>query len=232
MTISAVAEDYLKAVLKIEESDRKASTSGVARELNVADATVTDMLRKLQRAGLLTYRRYHGATLTVRGREVALGVRRRHRLLELLLHEILGYRWDEVHEEAERLEHVVSDLFVDRIDGLLQHPLRDPHGELIPDAGGFIPEDDDIPLDDAEPDDYRIQRITDNSPEFLSYLGELSMRPGTFLKLVGKAPFGGPLTLRIGEEGNPAHLGPEAASKIFVVFADSEAESTDATDRC
>jgi len=192
---------------------------------------VTDMLRKLKQAGLLEYRPYHGAALTKRGREVALGIRRRHRLLELFLHEILGYGWDEVHEEAERLEHVVSDLFVDRIDGLLQHPLRDPHGELIPDAGGFTPEEDDIPLDDAEPGDYRIQRIADNSPKFLSYLEELSLLPGTFLKLVGKAPFGGPLTLRIGEEGAAAHLGPEAASRIFVVSGGGETESPDAKRR-
>ncbi len=217
MSISGVAEDYLKAVLKIEESDRKASTSGVARELNLADATVTDMLRKLQRAGLVEYKRYHGATLTKQGRAAALGVRRRHRLLELFLHEILGYRWDEVHEEAERLEHVVSDVFVEKIDGLLRHPKRDPHGELIPDASGFSPEEDDICLVDAEPGDFRIQRITDNEPDFLRYLGELALRPGVRLKLVGRAPFGGPLTLLVGGENASVHVGPEAAARVFVV---------------
>ena len=219
MTISGAAEDYLKAVLKIEESDRKASTSGVARELQLADATVTDMLRKLKRAGLLEYERYHGARLTERGRTIALAVRRRHRLIELFLHQTLGYRWEEVHEEAEQMEHVVSDRFVERVDELLQHPLRDPHGELIPDATGFVPQEDDLCLEDAEPGRYRVQRITDDRPQFLSYLGKLSLRPGTLLEMVERTPFGGPLSLRIGTDGVSAHLGPEAASKIFVVPA-------------
>jgi DtxR family Mn-dependent transcriptional regulator len=227
MTVSVAAEDYLKAVLKIEESERRASTSGVARELHLADATVTDMLRKLKQAGLLDYRRYHGATLTQRGRAIALAVRRRHRLIELFLHETLGYRWENVHEEAEQLEHVVSDRFIEKIDGLLRHPLRDPHGELIPDANGFVPREDDLCLDDVAPGFYVIQRITDDRPEFLSYLGKLSLRPGTRLQLAERTPFGGPLTLRLGLDSVALHLGPEAAARIFVIPANEDSATPD-----
>jgi len=220
MNVTGVAEDYLKAVLKIEESDQRASTSGVARVLNLADATVTDMLRKLQQAGLLEYRRYHGASLTRKGREVALKVRRRHRLIELFLHEVLGYRWDEVHDEAEQLEHVVSERFVERIDGLLEHPKRDPHGALIPDASGFSPTEVDAALSEAKPGEYLVQRITDEKPDFLRYLEELALFPGTRLNLIGRSPFGGPVTLQVGEALTPVYLGPEAAAKVFVVSAE------------
>ena len=135
--ISSTAEDYLKAVLRMEDRNEKASTSSVARHLEVADASVTDMLRKLQKAGLLEYKPYYGASLTKKGRSVALKILRRHRLIELFLHEVMGYGWEEVHDEAEKLEHVVSDFFVERADSLLNHPVKDPHGEVIPDARGF-----------------------------------------------------------------------------------------------
>jgi DtxR family transcriptional regulator, Mn-dependent transcriptional regulator len=215
--VTGTAEDYLKAVLKIEDGNEKATTSGVARELNLADATVTDMMRKLQRAGLLEYKPYYGATLTERGRRIALGILRRHRLIELFLHEVLGYGWEEVHEEAEKLEHVVSDLFMERVDRLLQSPARDPHGELIPDPAGFRPKEEDIRLVDALPGHYRIQRIVNNRPEFLGYLEQQSIRPKVRVELVRRAPFDGPLQLRI-ESGRAAvYLGTQAAESIFVV---------------
>jgi DtxR family transcriptional regulator, Mn-dependent transcriptional regulator len=214
--VTGTAEDYLKAVLKIEDGRQKATTSGLARELNLADATVTDMLRKLQRAGLLEYKPYYGATLTKRGRIVALGIVRRHRLIELFLHEVLGYGWEEVHEEAEKLEHAVSDLFVERVDRLLRFPLRDPHGELIPDQNGFRPDEEDICLEDAAPGHYRIQRIVNNDSELLNYLERQSVGLGAYIELLDRAPFDGPLQLRI-EGGTTVHLGVRAAKCIFVV---------------
>src|SRR5580765_3582011 len=108
-TVSSTAEDYLKAVLRFEDRNEKASTSKVARHLEVTDATVTDMLRKLQTAGLLEYTPYYGVSLTARGRAIALKILRRHRLIELFLNRIMGYGWQEVHAEAEKLEHAVSD---------------------------------------------------------------------------------------------------------------------------
>ena len=138
-TVSSTAEDYLKAVLRFEDMNEKASTSKVARHLEVTDATVTDMLRKLQTAGLLEYTPYYGVSLTARGRAIALKILRRHRLIELFLNRIMGYGWQEVHAEAEKLEHAVSDYFVERIDALLDHPVKDPHGEVIPDIQGWSP---------------------------------------------------------------------------------------------
>jgi DtxR family transcriptional regulator, Mn-dependent transcriptional regulator len=214
--ISSTVEDYLKAVLKMEDMNEKASTSKVARHLSVADASVTDMLRKLQKAGLLEYKPYYGATLTAQGRQVALKILRRHRLIELFLHQVMGYGWELVHEEAEKLEHVVSDFFVARIDALLKYPDKDPHGEPIPDAQGFRIPEPDMCLTGAEPGDYIICKVTDDRPEFLAYLEKESMVPGTRFTLLEKAPFQGPLKLSIHGRRDPQYIGLEVAKGIYV----------------
>jgi DtxR family Mn-dependent transcriptional regulator len=214
--VTSTAEDYLKAVLKLEDMHEKASTSNVARRLAVADGTVTDMLRKLQSAGLLEYTPYHGATLTSRGRAIALKILRRHRLIELFLHRIMGYGWEQVHDEAERLEHAVSDLFVERIDVLMNYPSKDPHGEVIPDARGFRESEDYISLAEAEEGRFTIRKVINASPELLTYLNQKSLVPGQSFTVLEKAPFQGPLKLQIRGKTSPTYVGHEVANCIFV----------------
>jgi DtxR family transcriptional regulator, Mn-dependent transcriptional regulator len=214
--ISSTVEDYLKTLLKMEDSDVKASTSNVARQLSVTDASVTDMLRKLQKTGLLEYRPYYGATLTPQGRLQALKIMRRHRLIELFLHQVMGYGWDQVHKEAEKLEHVVSDFFVERADALLGYPEKDPHGEVIPDAKGYRNLEEDVCLAAAELGEYTVRKITNDNPEFLTYLERESLIPGTSLDLIEKAPFQGPLKLLLSGKIEPCYIGLEAAKNIYV----------------
>ena len=218
-TVSSTAEDYLKAVLNLEDRHEKASTSSVARRLAVADGTVTDMLRKLQSAGLLEYTPYYGATLTPRGRSIALKILRRHRLIELFLHRIMGYGWEQVHDEAERLEHAVSDFFVERIDALMNYPSKDPHGEVIPDARGFRESEDYISLAQAEQGRFTIRKVINASPELLTYLDKESLVPAQSFTLLEKAPFQGPLKLQIRGKSMPTYVGHEVATCIFVCQA-------------
>jgi DtxR family transcriptional regulator, Mn-dependent transcriptional regulator len=225
--VSSTVEDYLKAFLKLEDMNEKASTSMLARHLSVADASVTDMLRKLQKTGLLQYKPYYGATLTAAGRRLALRILRRHRLIELFLHQVMGYGWEQVHDEAEKLEHVVSDLFVERIDGYLGHPHKDPHGEVIPDAKGFRCQELDICLLSAAPGKYVVRKVINDQPEFLAYLEKESLTPGASFRLLEKAPFHGPLKLQMAGRKEPQYLGVEAAKNIYVLTAESHSsEST------
>ncbi len=217
--ISSTVEDYLKAFLKIEDKNEKASTSNVARHLSVADASVTDMLRKLQKVGLLVYKPYYGATLTPEGRKVALRILRRHRLIELFLNQVMGFGWEQVHDEAERLEHAVSDFFVDRIDAILGYPQKDPHGEAIPDAQGFRKREVDIRLSEAEPGQYTVRKVTSDSPEFLAYIERESMTPGMTFVLLERTPFQGPLVFQVEGRQQRQYLGIEAAKSIYVLPA-------------
>jgi DtxR family Mn-dependent transcriptional regulator len=223
--ISSTAEDYLKAVLRMEDRNEKASTSSVARHLEVADASVTDMLRKLQKAGLLEYKPYYGASLTKKGRAVALKILRRHRLIELFLHQIMGYGWEEVHDEAEKLEHVVSDFFVERADDLLNYPVKDPHGEVIPDAQGFRKLEEDICLAEVEVGTYIIRRVISSNPELLAYLEKEDLLPSRTFALQEKAPFGGPLKLLRGHKKSPQYIGLEVAKSIFVSLHQGQSQS-------
>jgi len=220
--VSSTAEDYLKAVLNLEDRHEKASTSNVARRLAVSDGTVTDMLRKLQSAGLLEYTPYRGAALTPRGRAIALKILRRHRLIELFLHRIMGYGWEQVHDEAERLEHAVSDFFVERIDALMNYPSKDPHGEVIPDARGFRESEDDISLAQAGEGRFTIRKVINASPELLTYLNKESLVPAQSFTLLEKAPFHGPLKLQLHGRMALTYVGHEVAACIFVCPADDE----------
>jgi DtxR family Mn-dependent transcriptional regulator len=214
--VTSTAEDYLKAVLKLEDMNEKVSTSKVARRLDVVDGTVTDMLRKLRSAGLLEYTPYYGAALTPKGRAIALKIVRRHRLIELFLHQIMGYGWEQVHDEAERLEHAVSDFFVERIDVLMNHPTQDPHGEAIPDARGFRAPEDDLCLASAEPGPYTIRRVTSSNAALLEYLGNQGLVPARTLSLISRAPFDGPLEILLTKTDGARHIGIEVAKHVFV----------------
>ena len=191
--VSSTVEDYLKAFLRLEDMNEKASTSTVARHLSVADASVTDMLRKLQKNGLLEYKPYYGATLTTEGRKLALRILRRHRLIELFLHKVMGYGWEQVHDEAEKLEHVVSDLFVERIDAYLGYPDKDPHGEVIPDAKGFRNEELDICLLRVEPGEYVVRKVTNDQPRVSGLPSEAIPYPGSLVSVAGESPIPRPI---------------------------------------
>ncbi len=217
--LTSTVENYLKTILKMEDMKLRASTSRVARQLDVADASVTDMLRKLQKAGLLEYRPYYGASLTDRGRKTALMILRRHRLIEQFLHQVLGYGWERVHDEAERLEHEVSDFFIQKLDDLLGHPAKDPHGEAIPDAEGGRAEEEDICLADARPGGHTIHRVTSREPEFFAYLEREGLLPSHTFRLLDRVPYQGPLKIQLEGKKFPQYIGLEAARLIYVIPA-------------
>jgi DtxR family Mn-dependent transcriptional regulator len=199
---TASVEDYLKTIYEIEENSGAAATTDIASRLAVAPASVSGMVRRLAGQGLLEHERYRGVRLTPEGRRVALSTMRRHRIIELYLTEELGYPWDQVHDEAERLEHAASDELVDRMAAVLGEPTVDPHGAPIPTREGQIEEGDDIPLTDLPTGERgRITRVSDDDSELLRYLSDLGLILGAIVTIVEIAPFIGPITLRVeGEE--------------------------------
>src|SRR5215204_5231771 len=173
---SSSVGDYLKAIWEVGGSGA-ASTKDVADRLSVAGASVTNMFARLREMGLAEYERYQGASLTETGREEALRLVRRHRLIETFLLEHLGYSWDEVHEEAESLEHAVSDAFTERLARFLGHPDHDPHGDPIPASDGTFKPEDSFPLGEAAPGQrVRISRVGEEA-SMLDYLGERGLVP-------------------------------------------------------
>ena len=193
-----------------------ASTKDVAGRLSVSPASVTNMYVRLQELGLVEYERYHGASLTDRGRAKALRLLRRHRLIETFLLEHLGYSWQEVHNEAERLEHAVSDEFTERLAEMLGHPNRDPHGDPIPAADGTLAPERSSPLSEAPEDGrVRITQVSDANPEVLNHLGERGLTPGRVLVVREVRALDGVVAVQ-DEEGNVYALGEALAASIFV----------------
>ncbi len=194
-TISSAMEDYLKAIFELGEKD--VSTQDLANHLSVSAASVTGMIKKLSDLKLIDYERYYGVNLTKTGRLIALETIRHHRLIETYLMQTLGYKWHEVHDEAEKLEHHISEDFEDRIAEMLGHPTYDPHGDPIPQRDGSIPEVLGNPLDDFEVGQVlQITRIANQQPDVLQYLADNQLMPGATIKLLAKAPFDGPVTLK------------------------------------
>ena len=192
------------------------STKEVSGHLSVAPASVTNMLGRLQEMGLVRYERYRGASLTERGRDEALRLVRRHRLIETFLMWHLGYSWQDVHDEAERLEHAVSDQFTERLAEFLGHPAHDPHGDPIPAADGTLEPDDSLPLGDAEVGGrVRIFKVSDESTPMLDYLGERDLVPGKLLTVKEVRALDGVVTVE--DEGGETHaLGEPLARSVFV----------------
>ena len=213
--LSASVGDYLKAIWSLGGMDA-ASTKDVSGQLSVSPASVTSMLGRLQEMGLVRYERYRGASLTELGRSEALRLVRRHRLIETFLLEHLGYDWQEVHEEAERLEHAVSDGFTERLAEFLGHPERDPHGDPIPTNEGALAADDSSPLREAEPGAWvRINKVSDESTGALDYLGERGLVPGRLLHVEEIRDLDGVVTVR-DEDGETYVLGDPLARSVFV----------------
>jgi len=214
-SFSSSVGDYLKAVWDLEGMGA-ASTKDVAVRLSISPASVTNMFARLQEMGLVEYERYRGATLTDRGRGEALRLVRRHRLIETFLLEHLGYDWQEVHEEAERLEHAVSDGFTERLAEFLGHPDHDPHGDRIPSAEGILELDDSYLLSEAVAGRVvHISKVSDEDASMLDYLGEHGLVPGRILTVREVRTFDSVITVE-DEEGAFHSLGAALARSISV----------------
>ena len=213
--LSQAVEDYIKTIYQVRRSGETASTSDIARALNVSAASVTNMAKRLAQLGLAEYESYHGVRLTDTGNKVALEIIRHHRLLELYLRNVMGYPWDKVHEEAEQLEHHISEEFEQKIDEMLGHPTHDPHGDPIPTREGEIADRSTHPLAAVEPGlCVVVERVSDEDPALLNHLEILGLLPGATLEVVGKEPFEGPLNIRV--EDREHTLGYRIANHIFV----------------
>lgn len=207
-------QDYLKAIYLLAQAGEEVTTSAVADRLGVSAASVTSMIKRLASRGLLRHQRYQGVELTPTGRKLALEVIRHHRLLESYLHRELGMTWDQVHDEAEILEHAISEDFEDRIAEILGHPTHDPHGDPIPPKSGKYVEVQHAQLVDFTSGPALVERVSDRDPEALRYLDKLGIRPGSPITVEQQEPFGGPLWVRVGRRRHP--IGPELAEAIYV----------------
>jgi DtxR family Mn-dependent transcriptional regulator len=217
--LSRSVEDYLKAIYGISERGDAASTSAIAEALAVQPASVTGMVKRLAESGLLEHAPYRGVRLTAHGHKEALRVIRRHRILETYLCERLGYSWDDVHDEAERLEHAVSDDLVERMAEAIHFPSHDPHGAPIPTRGGEIEATDGITLADVAPGStVRIRAVRDEDPERLRSLESEGLTPGVRVRVeVPEGPRDQFLVSLVQERGEPRRVSVDLARRIFVI---------------
>ncbi len=210
-------EDYLKAIYELEGRSGIASTNALAERLAVRPGSVSGMLRKLDALGLVVHERYRGVHLSESGRRVALEVLRHHRLLELYLAKSLGMSWDEVHAEAEQLEHVISEELEEAIAAELGYPTLDPHGDPIPDRLLTVSEAASKSLDELEAGERgRFIRVSDSDPAMLRFLSERRIAPGDELELIERQPFDGPLFIRAGDEVHAFGVGLARAMRVAI----------------
>ena len=208
-------EDYLKTIYEIQCESDKVATTVLANRMKITPASATGMIKKLAKMNLVTYEPYQGIKLTGQGEKIALEVLRQHRLIELYLVEAMGFSWDEVHAEAEKLEHVISKKLLDRIDALLGHPTIDPHGSPIPTREGKISESSQNCLADLKPGQSAVfAEIHDRDPLLLRYLGEMGLYPKVKIYVVSIAPFKGPITIRVKKTEHA--IGHELAKLILI----------------
>jgi DtxR family Mn-dependent transcriptional regulator len=213
--LTASAENYLKAIYALERAGDAVATSDLAQRLGLTSPSVSAMVQRLAEQGLLTHEPYRGVHLTAAGRRAALRMLRRHRILECFLTVMLGYSWDHVHEEADRLEHAASDDLIDRMAAALGEPAFDPHGAPIPTREGTVDETIHATLADVETGTpARVARVVEHDAGVLRYLDELGIRPGMDVMITSRAPFGGPITLEVG--GVTRSIGPALAAQVMV----------------
>jgi DtxR family transcriptional regulator, Mn-dependent transcriptional regulator len=212
---SPSVEDYIKAIYKAHAENGSVATHELADRLHVSAPAVSKMMRKLSALKLITHAPYQGVKLTRAGEKLALEIIRHHRLIELYLVQAMGFSWDSVHEEAERLEHHISEEFEDKIDELLGHPTACPHGDPIPTRAGTIARTSNLPLtEQPSPARLIVRRVSDEEPELLRHFQALGVTPGTAIELVTREPFDGPLVLEVG--GKRVRLTQRAAKEVFV----------------
>jgi DtxR family Mn-dependent transcriptional regulator len=213
--LSGPVEDYLKVIFELEMKFGVAETNGIAEALRVAPASVSGMIRRLVEQGLVSHERYRGVRLTSDGRRAALKTLRRHRVIEAYLTTALNYPWDLVHDEAERLEHAASDELIDRMAAAIGEPTTDPHGAPIPTREGALDQRSLLSLDSVEPGTrVLVERVGDQDATQLRYLAELGLVPGRTVEVLSRAPFDGPIALRVGRATRT--IGPALAKRIFV----------------
>lgn len=217
VTISSSAQDYLKCVFALEDGGVRPTTKAVAERMGVSAASATNMLKKLGATGLVRYLPYKGAELTGSGRKIALEVIRHHRLLETYLSEALGVPWDEVHAEAEILEHVLSEELEDRIAARLGHPTSDPHGHPIPAKDLTLPDTSERVLWSVDVgNEVEVDRVSDSLSEALRYLAALGIRPGVQLTVVDRGPVDGPLFVTVRGGAEVHALSRELSEAVWV----------------
>jgi DtxR family transcriptional regulator, Mn-dependent transcriptional regulator len=213
--LSPSVEDYIKAIYKARSDSGNASTQDLALRLGVSAPAVSKMMRRLAELRLISHAPYQSVELTPAGQKMALEIIRHHRLLEMYLVQAMGFTWDNVHDEAERLEHHISEEFENRIDELLGHPAACPHGDPIPTRAGDIARTSNRPLaGQQDPEKLIVRRVSDEDAELLRHFKALGVMPGTAFEFVRQEPFDGPLVLRIG--GKLVRLTPQAAREVFV----------------
>jgi len=211
-------QDYLKAIYELSRSHQIASTNALADKLGISPASVTGMIQKLASSAppLVNYRKHQGVTLTKPGERAALEVIRHHRLIETYLVENLGYSWDKVHDEAERLEHVISEEFESRIAELLGNPIRDPHGEPIPTPDLKMPDDSSVTMNELRPEQQaRVIRVHAEDPRFLRHAKRLGLVPGAEIKVIGYSEYDQNLSVEINQQ-EAIVLSNEITNRIYV----------------
>ncbi|MDQ3426385.1 MAG: metal-dependent transcriptional regulator [Gemmatimonadota bacterium] len=213
-SLTRSVEDYLKAIYRLSPEGRHASTSEIAHLLELSAPSVSGMVKRLSELGLLEHVPYKGVQLTAEGRRAALRMVRRHRLIEAYLVAFLGYSWDGVHEEAERLEHAVSDTLVERMAAVLGNPTVDPHGDPIPAPDGSIHEPASVPLAEIPAGrTVEICRVDQSQPERLRYIASIGLKPGVEVRVTDRQPFRGPITIEA--EGRTHVIGHELGQVLF-----------------
>ena len=215
--LSTAEENYLKAIYHLSEDGiGPVSTTELAQRMNTSPASITDMVKRLSAKNLLHYERYRGVVMTDLGRSGALGIIRRHRLWETFLVRTLGFRWDEVHDVAEQLEHVQSGLLVDKLDEFLGRPKADPHGHVIPDHLGHVATASQTTLADAPVGtSLQVESIADTDPSLLQYLSKVGLYPGTSVLIVDRRSFDGSMEIRI-ENNTSFSISKDAGAKLLV----------------
>ncbi len=210
-----VVEDYLKAIWSLQQTEAPVSTSRIAERLGLTSAAVTAMVKRLAEQKLVRHEPYYGVRLTASGELAALRIIRRHRVLELFLTQILGFEWDTVHAEAERLEHAASDELIERLAALLGEPARDPHGSAIPSPTGEVDRALHPALAEVERgEEVQVIEVQVSEPEQLRYLGTLDLYPGAWVEVTEHAPFNGPISLKV--NGQPRVIDRSLAERIRV----------------
>ena len=212
-SLSRSIEDYLKVIYKLEQESGSAQTSAIADALSIAPPSVSGMVKRLADAGLVTHVPYRRVELTEDGRRQALKMLRRHRILESYLISQLGYDWDNVHQEAERMEHAVSDELIERMAASLGNPTRDPHGAPIPTAAGAVEPSRYVPMTEIDVGSTgRFRMVGDSDAERLRFIASLGLRPGVEFDVLARQPFNGPVTVRLGNREEV--IGFELASSL------------------
>lgn len=223
--LSRSIEDYLKTTYMLGRNGEPVQTSALADALRIAPASVSGMVRRLAELELLEHVPYRGVVLTESGSRAALRIIRRHRILETWLTTVLGWDWDSVHEEAERLEHAASERLIERLSEAMGHPQYDPHGAPIPTAEGHVEEQDLVPLSEVGIGRWgEFRLVSDDDPERLRYIASLGFQVGTRFEVLDAKPFRGPVTvLRAGRNAEPQVIGYELAQALRCARADGDA---------